>query len=228
MTDKSSPEIVASGVEALIERLRDEGVAAGRARGDELIAEATQRARDLVQKAKDEATAIREQAHARAQDDERAGIAAVRAAMRDTVIELKNQLMRQFTEAVERLVSQELEKEDVVRRMILEVAGRAREALQDRGELEILLPRTVVDLEQVRRNPDEYSRGTLTEFVRQTAGELLRDGVTLATSEDVEVGVRVVTRDGGVEVDLGDEAITAALLEHLRPRFRAMLDGVVR
>ena len=40
-------------------------------------------------------------------------------------------------------------------------------------------------------------------------------------------GIRVRLLDDDLEIDLTDEAIAELLLEHLQPRFRAVLTGMV-
>ena len=57
---------------------------------------------------------------------------------------------------------------------------------------------------------------------------LFREGITYQPAGDVTCGLKVYMKDGDVEVELTDEAITAVLLEHLQPRFRALLEGIVK
>jgi len=228
MAEKSSPDVVASGVEALIDRLRGEGVAAGKAEADKIVAEAQRRARQTVQTAKDEAEQIVAKAQETAQELQRAGMDALRAAARDAVLELKNRLIERFGADVQRLVTAELKKEEVLQRMILEVAGRARETAETAERVEVLLPRTAIDLEQVRRNPEQHAGSPLAQFVRDRADDMLRAGVSLSNDPALRAGLRVRVGAEGVELDLSDAAIAGLLMVHLQPRFRAMLDGVVR
>ena len=228
MSERTPSEVIASGVEALIERLRDQGVSAGQARAEEVVAEAQQRAREVLQEARQEAERVLKQARADAADLERAGHDALRAASRDAVLSLKNNLIKRFSADVKRLVSAELSKVEVLQRMIVEIAGHARESTRESDRLRILLPSTAIDLEQVRRHPDEYTDNPLTKFVLDAANDMLRDGVTLADSSGQRPGLRVQVGEDGVVLDLTDEAIAGLLMEHLQPRFRAMLDGVVR
>ena len=57
---------------------------------------------------------------------------------------------------------------------------------------------------------------------------MLREGVTFAASDDVKAGVRIYMSEGGITIDLTDEAVAALLLHHLQPRFRAVLEGIVK
>jgi V/A-type H+-transporting ATPase subunit E len=56
---KSTNHAVASGVEALLNRLREEGVASGQARAEKIVAEAERRAKWLVDQAQQESESLR-------------------------------------------------------------------------------------------------------------------------------------------------------------------------
>jgi V/A-type H+-transporting ATPase subunit E len=219
-----------SGVEALIDRLRDEGVADGRRQADELIVEARHDAEGIVAEAKHEAEGILRQARLEAEMVRNAGEEALRTAMRDTVLIMKGHLSTRFSEEVRRLVAAEMAQEPFLERLILEVAARARrDAGLDEAELvEILLPEDVVGLEELRRHPEKLREGSLSHFVLSVASGLLRDGVELRSSDRLEGGIRVSLQAGEIQVDLTPDKVAEVLLEHLHPRFRAILEGTVK
>lgn len=219
-----------SGVEALIERLRDEGVADGRRLADELIAEARHEAEGIVAEAKQEAETILHQARAEAEMVRNAGEEALRTAMRDTVLKMKGHLSTRFSEEVRRLVATEMARETFLESLILEVAGRARrDAGLDKAEqIEILLPEDVVGLEELRRHPEKLREGSLSHFVLSIASGLLRDGVELRSNDRLEGGIRISLLEGEIQVDLTPDKVAEVLLEHLHPRFRAILEGTVK
>jgi len=218
------------GIDALIARLREQGVSAGREQAEKIVAEARAMAKEIVDKAREEAKKHIEASHKEADAFQSAGVAAIQMAMRDTILDMKSHLMQQFSSDVKRLVSRNLQDEALLRQMILEVAGRARESVDAAGasELEIVLPEEVVGLNELRNNPDELRRGKLTHFVLGLSDEILRKGVTFSASDEHESGVRIHMVDKDVSLDLTDEAIAALLLEHLQPRFRAILEGIVK
>ncbi len=220
----------ASGVEALILRLREEGVSAGRGEAERLVAEAQARARAIVDKAEAEAKAKVAAARSEADKLRRAGEDALRVAMRDTVLDLKAQLSQRFADDVVRMVSSATRDEDLLKRMILAVAGRARAeaGLDGAAELEVLLPRTAVGLDELRRKPEELREGSLAGFVAASTGSILREGVVFARADDEEGGIRVVLGDRGVTLNLTDRAVADVILSHLQPRFHALLEGVVK
>jgi V/A-type H+-transporting ATPase subunit E len=218
------------GIDALIARLREQGVSAGREEAEKIVADARARAKEIVDQAKEEARKHIEASHKEADAFQSAGVAAIQMAMRDTILDMKSHLMQQFSSDVKRLVSRNLQDEALLRQMILEVAGRARDSVDaaDAAHLDIVLPEEVVGLNELRNNPDELRRGKLTHFVLGLSDEILRKGVTFAASDEHESGIRIHMVDQDVSLDLTDEAIAALLLEHLQPRFRAILEGIVK
>lgn len=230
MAREPAAEPVSSGLEALIARLREDGVEAGRAEAARRVAEAETRARRTLEAAEAEARAKLDAARKECEALRRAGEDALRAAARDTVLDLKDQLSRRFADDIAKTVATTLRDEALLQRMILAVAARARDEahVDDATEIEILLPREAVGLDELRRNPEELRDGSLTQFVAATAGAMLREGVAFGRAEDEAGGLRVRLGDRGVTLDLSDEAVAALILEHLQPRFRALLEGVVK
>jgi V/A-type H+-transporting ATPase subunit E len=228
-SDKQA-KLASSGVEALIERLRDEGVASGRAAAERIEAEARRRAGEVVQEAEDRAAQLVDTARKQSDTLRKGGEEALHIAMRDTVLHLKGQLMERFNAEVRRLIAVAMDQEEFLKQLILEVAGRAREqAGVDSGQpVTVLLPRTLVGLEELRRKPLELREGSLSHFVLSVAGNVLADGVTFGVAEDDTRGIRLYLEDKNVQIELTDEAVGALLLQHLQPRFRAILEGTVR
>ena len=231
MAEQAPARTTASGLEALIARLKEEGVAAGREEADRLVAEAQARALKLVEKAQADAKALVETARREAAALRQAGDDALEVAARDTILEVKDRLAKRFAGDVERAVSAATRDEELLRRMILEVVGRARaeSGVDDAGEVEVVLPRSAIGLDELRRKPEELAAGSLSHFVAASAGEMLRAGVSFARDADDDAGgLRLRLVDRQVTVDLSDRAVAEAILVHLQPRFRALLEGVVK
>jgi V/A-type H+-transporting ATPase subunit E len=228
-TDKQA-KLASSGVEALIDRLRDEGVATGRAMAESIEADARKRAAEIVQEAEERAAQLVDKARKEAQTLRKGGEEALRIAMRDTVLHLKGQLMERFNAEVRRLIAVAMDQEDFLQKLILEVAGRAREqAGVDAGQpVKVLLPRSLVGVDELRRKPLELREGSLSHFVLSVAGNVLAEGVTFGVADDDAKGVRLYLEDKNVHIDVTDEAVAALLLQHLQPRFRAILEGTVK
>ena len=76
--------------------------------------------------------------------------------------------------------------------------------------------------EQGERSDPKRARQTVLEIT----SEMLREGIELVPASDVHGGVRVQVVGDDLEIDLSDEAVSALILRHLLPRFRAILEGV--
>lgn len=228
-TEKHIPE-PSHGVDALIAKLRDEGVSAGRGEAEKIVAEAKANAKKIVDKANAEAKKHLEASRKEAASYQSAGEEAIKTAMRDTILDMKSRLMQRFSSDVKRLVSESLKDEELLRNVILEVAGRARERLEATGaeQLEVILPEKVVGLDELRSDADELQKGKLTQFVLGLSDDILREGVTFSASDDIESGIQIRMVKDDITLNLTDEAIAELLLLHLQPRFRAILEGIVK
>lgn len=233
MTETGAPAVpeddgtTSSGVDALIERLRERGVEAGRAARAELVAQARKEADLILLEARDRAAAIESEARTKAERLQAAGEDALRVAMRDAVLRMRETLIRRFEGQVRRLVAKQLVDEEFLRRVIVEAARRARDdaGVGEAEEVEVLLPREVLGVEEIQRRPREME-GPLGRFAREIAGATWREGVTIGSLEAGTRGIRIRLEGEELEVDLTDRAIADLLLQHLQPRFRAILEGI--
>lgn len=228
-TKPTESTAASSGVEQLIARLRDQGVKAGQAQAHAIIEQAKTQAETMLSDAKEKATGIIDDARAEAERTENAGKEALRIATRDTILRFQQELMDYFNERVRRLVSEELEDREILGRLIIEVASDAARTagLGDAKEIEILLPPEIVSVEELKRNPKEL-KGQLTELVKGIAQATYRDGVTFKGLEAGAKGIRVHVSGKELEVDLTAKAVADILLEHMQPRFRALMQGIIQ
>ncbi|WP_179379329.1 hypothetical protein [Jannaschia marina] len=217
---------VSKGVEALLERLRADGVAAGEAEAARLTAEAKTEAARVLRDATADAEALKTSARRETDAYRKAGEEALEIAMRDAVLTMKSGLMRQFEADVRAMVTQASADPDTIRDMVLEVAGRARPAGDDGAA--VILPAEVVGPDAIRADPGSVRGSRLTGFVLGLTAEMLREGIELHAAEDLEAGIRVRVDGEDLEIDLSDAAIASLLMQHLQPRFRAVMEGVLR
>jgi V/A-type H+-transporting ATPase subunit E len=226
---KSTNHPVASGVEALLNRLREEGVASGQARAEAIVAEAERRAKWLVDQAQQESESLREKARTDAERFKKAGEDALRVATRDALLHLRTQLTQRFSGEVQRLVSEEVKKKEMLQQMILEIVGRVSEQAAAAKTIEMLLPSDVVGLDELRQRPEELGRDELSQFVKAISQDMARgEGISFGVIDDKVAGLRLRLTEQGIVLDLSDQAIAALLLQHLQPRFRALLEGIVK
>jgi V/A-type H+-transporting ATPase subunit E len=218
------PAVESAGVETLIARLRDQGIAQGKSQAQEIVREAEKQAADVVAAAKREADAMRVKANEEAGKVKAAGEDAIRLAMRDTMLSLEGDLLNRFRNMLGRLVREVLQDPTFLQRVILEVAGKAAPAAKP---VELLLPSELVSMEELQRKPEEATPGTLTHFVLSMGGDMLREGVSFGVADDKQAGIRVKLVGEDMQIDLTESAISQLLLRHMLPRFRAVLRGAV-
>ncbi|RDH84288.1 MAG: hypothetical protein DIZ77_17550 [endosymbiont of Seepiophila jonesi] len=228
MAKDNSALQVSSGVEALIERLHDEGVAAGRERAEKIVADAEHQAAWIVEQAELEAEALKQAAREHAEQTQNALQESLSVAVRDAILSLKSTLSARFADEVQRAVGREMSREQMLQRLILEVAGRAKEQLDESEPMQILLPRDAVGLEELRKDPEALRANPLTELSGLITKEMLREGVTFIEADDDMPGIRLSIRGDAIKLDVTEAAVTELLLAHLQPRFRALVEGIVR
>lgn len=220
-----SAERESSGVDELIQRLREQGVAAGQSRATELFEQTRLQAEKRLADARHEADAILAKAREDARQTRAAGEEAVRLACRDAMLQLKTELIEQFSDRVRRLITREMQDRNLLQQLILEVTRRA--APPPGQSAAVLLPQDVVGLEELRRSPEEVKEGTLSHFIVTVTRELLRDGIEIGDHDDGQ-GIRIRLQEEDLEIDLSDVAVATLLLRHLVPRFRALMEGMIQ
>ena len=215
-----------SGVEELIGRLREQGVEEGKAQAETLMEQTRRKAEQRLDDARQEADALLRNAREEAEQTKRAGEEAVQLAVRDAMLKLKSNLVKQFADRVRRLVRRELDDGDFLKQLILEVGGRSAPSPSQSAKL--LLPENAIGLEQLRSHPEEVKEGNLSHFVASITKEMLRDGLEIGTRDDASAGIRIQLLEEDIEIELTDEAIAELLLRHLVPRFRAIMEGIIQ
>lgn len=216
------------GVEELIEKLRLQGVQKGQHEAEQLVEEAERRADWLLAQAKQEADLIVTQAKKEAAQLKQAGEDALRIAVRDMHLEVRETLSHTFTDQVERLVSTQMDNAAFMRSLILELVAKVShdQGIEQAKNIDVLLPEDFIGLDELRRNPKEYREGKLSQFVQSLAAEQMREGINFEIHDGK--GIRVCLSGQEVEIDLSSEAVAQLLLKHLQPRFRAIIEGVIR
>lgn len=217
-----------SGVNELLARLREDGVAAGRKDAQDLVDQARAEAAKIREHASKEAQAIKDAAYKECEARRKAGEDALEAAIRDAILELKVQMTKRFRADVRRLVSTQMSDPEFLRELILELAGRASSQTRAKSSVELLLPEKALGAADLKDDANHLETGSLTDFVRGVAGDLVRNGVTFSPSSDFAAGARIYLEDDDVMIDLSDEAVSTMLSQHLQPRFRAILEGIVK
>ncbi|CCE23342.1 MULTISPECIES: V-type ATP synthase subunit A [Methylotuvimicrobium] len=223
-------EVASSGVEKLIERLREEAINAGQAKAEDIVLNAQKRAAWIVEEAEQEAQLLLEKARAEAEALKSSGVDALRLAGRDALLKLRDTLLGSFSQEVMRVVGKQMAKSEFIEQLILALAGRVREktGLDQNSKIIFQLPEDIVGVEDLRRNPEELKQGALSHLTAAIASDLLRDGVSFEVSDQIKSGIVIKLEENNMVIDFTDEAVATLFLEHLQPRFRALLQGIVK
>lgn len=209
------------GVQDLIDRIRDQGVKAAEAEASRIIREAEARAAKLLAEAKAETERLREEAGKAIEAERNAGMEALRLSARDAVLLLKSRISSEFEVFVKRLVTSASRNEDIIKDLVLVLAGRAvDEFIRDR-EIQILLSEALFT-----GTVDEKLRAHGKNTILALSSDMLREGVELIPAAGLEGGARVRLVQDELEIDLSDQAVTRLLKQTMLPRFRRILEGL--
>jgi V/A-type H+-transporting ATPase subunit E len=215
------PQKTSSGVQQLIDRLRNEGVAAGELEAAQLVERAKKQAAQIVSDAKKLADEERAQASAYIARESEAAKAAVQLAVRDTVLTMRSEIVARFKAQVRRLVTAELNDPEFLRRLIFAVAGRTLPEEFRTQPVELFIADQMLGGE----GSDEARQRTDRMLLGITA-DMLREGVEIRVAGDNRPGFRVRLAGKDIEMDLTDKAVSEALIAHLLPRYRSIVSGV--
>lgn len=226
MSSADKQTTISVGVQELIEKLRNQGVDSGRQEAGRIVAEAEAQAAATIADAEKRAAAIVSKAREEADFITKAGKEALQLAERNAILELKDYLLEKFSGQIRAVVSHAMESDKLLEAMILEVAGQNN--LRGEQNIEVILPRKVIGVDELRDKPELLKAGGLLEFAMKRASTMLGEGVTFKVGGASQSGIAFRLKDKDIQVELTDEAVAAVLLKHLQPRFRALLEGIIK
>jgi V/A-type H+-transporting ATPase subunit E len=209
-----------SGVQNLIDRIRDQGVQAAQEEADRLLREARQRATEIVAQANAEADATQEKTRAEIEAYRAASIEALRLAARDTVLQLKAGVISRFEEFVRRLVTSATRDKELIRSIVLVLAGHAADEFIKDKEIQVRISSSLLE---DQADPVLMEEANLA--ILGLSSDMLREGLELVSDRDVEGGARVRLVRDKLEIDLSDRAVARMIAQHLIPRFKAVMEG---
>jgi V/A-type H+/Na+-transporting ATPase subunit E len=216
-----------SGVQELINRLRDEGVKEGQREAERIVREARRKTEQMLAESKAEVEEMRRHSRAEIEAERLAAHEAIRLAFRDTKLQLESDIKATFAAQVRRLVSIELEDRDFLRQLILTIVERVASVVGEDEKPEIQVSSRLFTTEKGGTEElTEEGREKLHHFILGLSSEMLREGIHLQTPGEMEGGVRVRLAGEELEIDLSARAISELLLKFLIPRFRAIVQGV--
>jgi V/A-type H+-transporting ATPase subunit E len=209
-----------SGVQELIDRIRGQGVQAAQEEADRLLRDARKQAAEIVAQAKAEAEAAQEKARAEIEAHRAASLDALQLAARDTVLDLKARVMSRFEGFVKRLVVSATRDKELVRSIVLVLAGHAADEFIKDKEVQVRISSALLE---GHTGPVFKEEGKLA--ILGLSSDMLREGLELVSDNDVAGGVRVRLVKDKLEIDLSDRAVARMIAQRMLPRFKAILEG---
>jgi|LakMenEpi03Aug12_release.lakeMendotaPanAssembly.Ray.scaffolds.fasta_scaffold00182_41 V/A-type H+-transporting ATPase subunit E len=222
MATTTHSNIQTSGVQDLINRLHDEGVASGQSEAERLLAEARVRSMEMLDQAKSEAESIVNKARLEAESISNNGKEALRLASRDCILRIREACDDEFRNRLKRMVQHKLSDPKLLEKVILEIAAKVRPD-SSQGRVQLLLSPASVSAEALEKEVAKVQPGSLTDFVLGLSADILREGLTFGVSDDPSPSVRIQLTQNDVQFELTDETITSLLMQYLIPRYRAVL-----
>ena len=137
------------------------------------------------------------------------------------MLTLKSNVTAAFETFVKRLVTSATRDEELIRAVVLVLAGHAVEEFIKDKEIQILISDVILG-----GQADERLRERGKQTILELSSDMLREGVELIPSSDIQGGARVRLVKDKLEIDLTDEAVARMLYERTLPRFRAIVEGV--
>jgi len=210
-----------SSVQALIDRIRDQGVQSANQEAARILAEAEAKAAQLLADAQKQVEQLRAKATADIAAEKAAAEEALKLSARDTIMRLKNGVAAAFETFVRRLVTTATQDRDLMKKLVLVLAGQSAEELIKDKQIQILMSDHLLT-----GKSDPKLRELGKQTILSLSSDMLREGVELLPLSSIEGGAKVRLVGEQLEIDLSDKAIAKMLSDHLLPRFQAILTGV--
>jgi len=215
---------ISNNVQALIDHLHDDGVIAGQEEGKKIISDAESRAQWIIEQAKQQATEILNEANAEAKFINESAHSALQLAVRDLIFNVKEQLQNHLASQLQLLIEQELAD----RSFMIELLHEAIEQQWfNHKNVKLLIPSKILDLGDLSDLGDSAEQDPLLPAIRRLTESALKHGITLE-DQNGKNGIDISLNDGKVQIITDDKTLSDWLLQFVHPRFRALIDGVIR
>ncbi len=209
-----------AGVQNLVDRIRDQGVLAATEKANKILRDAEAKSAKMLMDAKREVEQLRENARIEIESNNAAALEALKLSARDTVLQLEAKVASAFEVFVQKLVTSATRDEKFIKSIVLVLADHAQKELIGDKEIEITISESLL-----AGQPNEKMKERTNQAILGLSSEMLREGVELIPSSEIEGGARVRLVKDKLEIDLSDKAISKLLYQRILPRFKALLEG---
>lgn len=221
----STSQDAVSGVQELIDQLKMQGVEAGNAKASQIINEAKDQASRMIADAQSKVDQLYSEAHHRIETEKIAAQESIKIAFRDAELHLRSKFKEAFSSSLKRLISSELQDKNLIKQIVLAIAGTQTERAASAEKLEVALPTFCFQKDQSGMPIKGEEKDPLSKLVLGITSQMLREGVEFKPSSSLRGGIRVKLIGKDLDIDLSDEAFSSLLLSHLLPRYRAIISG---
>jgi V/A-type H+-transporting ATPase subunit E len=209
-----------AGVQELVDRIRDQGISAANEQAEQILKNAEAKSAKLLLDAKREAAQLRESARIEIESNHAAALEALKLSARDTMLQLEAKVSSAFEVFVQRLVTSATSDEQFIKTCVLVLAGHVEQELIGDKEVQILISESIL-----MGQPNEKLNELTNQTILGLCSEMLREGVELVASSEIEGGASVRLVKEKLEIDLSDKAISRLLYQRILPRFKAIFEG---
>ena len=209
-----------AGVQNLVDRIRDQGVVAATERANMILRDAEAKSAKMLADVKREVEQLREHARVEIEFNHAAALEALKLSARDTVLQLEAKVASAFEVFVQKLVTSATRDEKFIKSIVLVLADHTQKELIGDKEIEILISESILT-----GQPNEKLEERAKQTILGLSSEMLREGVELIPSSEIEGGASVRLIKDKLEIDLSDKAIAKLLYQRILPRFKALLEG---
>ncbi len=192
-------------LENLIEKLKTEGVQAARKQSDEIIKNAGDEARKIVDTAQNESKQIIKQAKQEAEKFKASAEAAIKQASRDLILVIKEKIIGLFDKTLKVQIKEPL-SQDFLKELIINFVKQ----VQTQDAVEVII--------------NEGEKEKLLKFLQTSLKKELKNDVEIKVSNRITKGFRIGVKGQDVYYDFTDESIVAALKEFLNPSLAKLME----
>ncbi len=203
---------MAEDLKHLIEAIHKDGVEKAEAEAARIIKEAKEKAHQLIRDAEAEAEKIRENARKEAESFSERSKKEIEQAGRDVLISVARGIERMLREVVGDTVKQSLTP-DVLKEILITIGKSYFEENLGGKPSDLYLA--------------EADANVLAGFVRERLRNLLQEGMTIHTSDQISHGFRIALKDQQFYHDFTDDAIMEEICNYLQPRIEQILRGIL-
>lgn len=192
-------------LDALIAKIKSEGLAKAENEADKIKTDARAEADKLIKNAQSEAAKIKEEAQQEAARMQASGESALQNSARDLILAVRKKLESVF---------QEIIKEEMNARMREQVLLSAIDKLFQSWDGKA---------EDFKLELSEEDSKAILSALQAKLADKLKAGLEIKAVEDLESGFKVSIKDGSAYYDFTDEALSEVLSRFLNPRFSALI-----